>query len=213
MLLPTRAFRFFKAPAIARSAAVTAVVAGWVCSLQAMPSALLQSADLTVPAEGDAAQAASRGQVESAPPPERSRWLLRSDVSAGAARWSASRGPLDLGLALEREDVPGASTAGAAFRERFATAGDAMPMPSINVGLRRSRGDAASTTAASLLERATQADGRASSYASKLGVEWKPAGSRVSVLREGLGMRLQGNDRMTLRLRHGRLKVYLFRAF
>ena len=54
---------------------------------------------------------------------------------------------------------------------------------------------------------------RAESYGSKIGVEWKPAEPEINFLREGLGIRLEGNNRMTVRLRKGMLGIYMHRKF
>ena len=62
-----------------------------------------------------------------------------------------------------------------------------------------------------LLSRATGL--RNDAYVSKVGLEWKPAQSQVNFLREGLGFRLDGNDRMTVRLRKGVIGVYMHRKF
>ena len=77
--------------------------------------------------------------------------------------------------------------------------------------MRRTSGSAPS--ASTLLERATGGGGAAASYGSKIGLEWKPAQSQVNFLREGLGIRLDGNDRMSVRLRKGVLGIYMHRKF
>ena len=136
----------------------------------------------------------------------RSRWSAAADLSGGDYRLGVHRGSLDLGLSF-------ASTApsGRAFDFRSEQTGPIVPMlPSLSLGLRRSSGSAPS--ASSLLERATGADS-GNAYVSRIGLEWKPAQPQVNFLREGLGIRLDNNDRMSLRLRKGVLGVYMQRKF
>ena len=47
----------------------------------------------------------------------------------------------------------------------------------------------------------------------KVGVEWKPAQPRLDFLRGGLGLRLDGADHMSIRLRKGSFGIYLNRRF
>jgi len=82
-------------------------------------------------------------------------------------------------------------------------------LPSLSVGLRR---EGQAPTASTLRDRSTGSASSAS-YVSKIGLEWKPPQSQVNFLREGLGIRLDGNDRMTVRLRKGVLGLYMQRKF
>ena len=83
-------------------------------------------------------------------------------------------------------------------------------LPTLSVGLRRDAQLPA--TASSLLERSTGAASNVA-YVSKIGLQWKPPQSQVNFLREGLGIRLDGNNRMTVRLRKGLVGVYMQRKF
>jgi hypothetical protein len=47
----------------------------------------------------------------------------------------------------------------------------------------------------------------------RIGIEWKPAESQLMFVRDGLGMRLGGDDRLTMRLRKGTLSIYMKRQF
>ena len=47
---------------------------------------------------------------------------------------------------------------------------------------------------------------------SRVGIEYKPAQSRVT-LNQGLGLRLNGDDKVTMRLRKGSLSLYYKRNF
>jgi hypothetical protein len=187
---------------------------------EARPNAVTASALAALPDDGadhghDAAETAepSHGERSAAGPSTtgwtaaaRSRWSTDADLSGGSYRLGAHRGSLDLGLSF-------ASTAPSARALDFRAehAGPIVPtLPSLSLGLRRASGSAPS--ASSLLERATGADS-GNAYVSRIGLEWKPAQPQVNFLREGLGIRLDNNDRMSLRLRKGVLGVYMQRKF
>ena len=161
---------------------------------------------------GDLARAlatASKGEV----PDDRTqataplRWLSRAEWSGGKYQWSASRGTLDIGM---RFDAPSGAASPFDFRTQ-ASGAVAFPLPAISLGLRHVL-PGPPVAASNLLARATGAT-RPDAYVSKVGVEWKPAESNVNFLREGLGFRLDGNDRMTVRLRKGVLGIYMHRKF
>jgi len=132
------------------------------------------------------------------------RWTSSSELTSRGYRVSLTRGSLDLGLHFETPSnrlgvEPGLpEPPGPAIST----------LPSLSFGLRKG----ATTTAGSLLERST-GGGSSSTDISRIGVEWKPAESRVNFLREGLGIRLEGNDRMTVRLRKGVIGIYMHRKF
>lgn len=147
--------------------------------------------------------AISSSEETSAPP---SRWASGTELSGGSYRFSAYRGALDVGMNF-RPPVP----SGKAYDLRSEQSGPiGSNLPSLSLGLRRTAGQV--PTASSLLERATGNAG-AASYVSRIGLEWKPAQSQVNFLREGLGIRLDGNDRMSVRLRKGVLGLYMHRKF
>jgi hypothetical protein len=132
------------------------------------------------------------------------RWSLRTSLGDRSFRSSLSRGRLDLGMAFEaplRTARPGDFALDPVLA--YAPA-----LPAVSVGL---RGVSAGTSpaAGSLIERAT---GAGASAESRLGLEWKPAPSRV-FLNQGLGIRLDGDDRLTMRLRKGSLGIYLKTQF
>jgi hypothetical protein len=82
-------------------------------------------------------------------------------------------------------------------------------LPALSFGLRTvSAGPAPAST---LVERALAA-APATPYVSKVGIEWKPAQSQV-FLNHGLGFRLSGDDKLTMRLRKGSLGLYMKRNF
>jgi hypothetical protein len=153
-----------------------------------------------LPADTDASGSAV------APAPS-ARWVSSAELSGQAYRWSLSRGAVDIGMRL---DAPASATTRPFDSRIDAQAPYSTPFPAISLGLRR--GSAERDSAGNLLARA-MASSREAGYASKVGVEWKPAESQVKFLREGLGLRLDGTDRMTVRLRKGVLGIYMQRKF
>jgi hypothetical protein len=124
---------------------------------------------------------------------------------AGGYRWSISRGALDLGIGF----VP-RPAAPLPIDARFDSAAPAgWTLPSLSVGLRSV--STAPAPASSLIERALGAPPEVASE-SKVGIEWKPAASPM-LLGQGLGVRLSGDDRVTMRFRKGLLGVYYKRSF
>jgi hypothetical protein len=142
---------------------------------------------------------AEPGEVASGP-----RWVSSYDVSRSDYRLSLGRGALDLGVRLEPR--------GGAVRlpeSRLAAGAPVAPLvadlPALSIGLRSTsiRSDA---PASSLVDRTFGSGGE--SYVRKVGIEWKPAQSRI-FLNQGLGIRLDGDDRVMVRLRKGSLGLYL----
>jgi hypothetical protein len=163
--------------------------------------ALGASADLLA---ADAATGAP-GAAELAELPSTPRWTASYDVSRTDYRWSLGRGALDLGLRFESRD--------SALRlppSRFEGITPGAPLiadlPSLSIGLRSTavRSDGA---AGNLVERALGSGGT-ETYVRKVGIEWKPEPSRL-FLNRGLGIRLDDDDRVTVRLRKGSLGLYM----
>jgi hypothetical protein len=158
--------------------------------------ALAASGDLLALDAG--AGPAEPGDTSSAP-----RWISSYDVSRTDYRWSLGRGALDLGLRLEARGGP------VHLPESRAAAGAPAPLvadlPSVSIGLRSIslRSDA---SASNLVDRTLGSGGEA--YVRKVGLEWKPAQSRI-FLNQGLGIRLDGDDRVMVRMRRGSLGLYL----
>jgi hypothetical protein len=134
------------------------------------------------------------------------RWSTRSDYVGGNYRWAASRGAIDFGLRFDA-----APRAGIVAPPYLDAAGPMVSnLPSVSLGLRTVT--PSPTAASSLLERAIgSGDGAATS--SSVGIEWKPAQSQLMFLRQGLGIRLGGDDRLTMQLRKGTLGIYMKRDF
>lgn len=133
------------------------------------------------------------------------RWASSAALTDNSYQWALSRGTLDLGLKFEARSRTGHP----ADAHVEAGAGFVSPLPSVSVGLQRVV--AGATPAGHLVERVA-GPAAGSSYVSKMGLEWKPAPSRV-YLNQGLGLRLGGDDRLSLRLRKGVLGIYMRRNF
>jgi len=134
-------------------------------------------------------------------------WVASAEWSGRRYRWSLQRGALDIGLAFEPID-PGLRP----LDLRSQSPAPLVPtLPTLSVGVHRVA-QGGLPVASSLLERALGAP-REGAYSSRVGIEWKPAQSQLNFLRDGLGVRLDGNDRMTVRLRKGVLGIYMHRKF
>jgi hypothetical protein len=168
-----------------------------------------RAAEGVQPAETPAVAKAAEA-LELAPPVATTdlgpRWSARSSLSEGTYRSAFSRGRLDVGV---RFDAPmRAVRSGEAPLDPVLAYGP--PAPTLSVGL-RSNPAGTVATAGSLLERATGATiGQPPER--KVGLEWKPAQSRI-FLNRGLGIRLDGDDRVTMRLKKGSLGLYMQSAF
>jgi hypothetical protein len=151
--------------------------------------------DAQASGEADPALASS-----AAPAP---RWSASGLAERGSYRWSLSRGALDLGVRFEPRVA-----AALPIDARYDSAAPlGATLPSISVGL---RSIAAPAPADSLIERALGSDSPGEE--SKVGIEWKPAQSQVFI-RQGLGVRLGGDDRLVMRLRKSSIGIYMHRTF
>ena len=176
---------------VRRGGRASLVVAGW-----ALPVVLAMFAAGAVAAEPEASDA----------PSSPLRWSTRSDYVGSNYRWSASRGALDFGLRFGS-----APRAGIVQEPHLDAAGPMVSnLPSVSLGLRTVTPDP--TAASSLLERAI-GTGAAPATSSSVGIEWKPAQPQLAFVRQGLGIRLSGDDRLTMQLRKGTLGIYMKRDF
>jgi hypothetical protein len=131
------------------------------------------------------------------------QWNATSDFSGGNYRWSASRGSVDLGLGLETPSRAGLNAA-----SRLQASGPfVQTLPSVSLGLR-----SADVSNAGWLKQLSGAE-TAPSTIRRIGIGWKPAESQLMFVREGLGVRLDGDERLTMRLRRGTLSIYMQRSF
>jgi hypothetical protein len=130
-------------------------------------------------------------------------------VTAAAAddgyRWSVSRGGVDVGIRFAARP-PAVLPTDARF-DSAAPAG--ATLPALSLGLRRFSDDPAA--ASSLVQRALGSPAMVPSE-SKVAIEWKPAQSQVFV-NQGLGLRLGGGDKVTMRFRKGSLGIYMKHSF
>ena len=138
-----------------------------------------------------------------------SRWASSYDISKSDYRLSVGRGALDVGLRLEAR--------GGVLRlpdSRFDGGTPGAPLvadlPALNIGLRSTsiRSDGVSS---SLVDRALGSGG-GESYVRKVGIAWKPAQTRV-FLNQGFGIRFDGGDRLTVRLKKGSFALYMQSTF
>jgi len=132
------------------------------------------------------------------------RWSVLAEPSDAGYRLSLARGGLDLGL-----DFQGRAAAARIADARFDSAAPpGSVLPAVSFGLRSVNAPAPAST---LVDR-TVDPGTAAPYVSRVGIEYKPAQSQV-FLNHGLGFRLSGDDRLTMRLRKGSLGLYFKRNF
>ncbi len=135
------------------------------------------------------------------------RWVADFDASRTDRRLSFSRGGFDLGMHFaSRPELVGPVDLG-----HDAAAPFAPTLPALSLGLRSVAAGAGGGSARRLLERATGAT-PGEGAVSRIGIEWKPAPSRF-FLRHGLGVRLDDDDRLTMRLRKGSLGIYMRASF
>lgn len=129
-------------------------------------------------------------------------WITRGEVDSGSYRASLSRGKLDMGVGF---DAPvGVATRTA--RSVDPASPIIATVPSLSIGL---RSDSAGPPPSSLVARAT-GEGTAPAATQRVGLEWKPAQSSVFV--RG-GLRLTGDERVTMRVKGGRVGVFMKSTF
>jgi len=136
--------------------------------------------------------------------PQAARWSATGEPSESGYRLSLARGGVAIGLDFQRR-LAAARTADARFDS---AAPPGTMLPALSFGL---RSFSAPAPASSLVDR-TLGAGRDAPLVNRVGIEYKPAQSQV-FLNHGLGFRLSGDDRLTMRLRKGSLGVYLKRNF
>ena len=132
-------------------------------------------------------------------------WGLSGAPALDGYRWSLSRGSIDLGVHFEARPAAAHPLDG-----RYDSAAPmGASLPSLSLGLRSV--DSGPASANTLVERALGSTS-AAPYVGKVAIEYKPAQSQV-FLRQGLGFRLSGDDRVTMRLRKGSLGIYMHANF
>jgi hypothetical protein len=152
------------------------------------------------PAPGGAAGAGAADDAVPVAP----RWSAIGEPSDAGYRLSLARGGLDVGLDFQRR-LAVVRTADARFDS---AAPPGAMLPALSFGL---RSVSVQAPASNLVDRTHGAD-TAVPTVSRVGIEYKPAQSPV-FLNNGLGFRLGGDDKLTMRLRKGSLGLYLKRNF
>jgi hypothetical protein len=163
---------------------------------------LLAIAGPALAGEPPSVDAASDASGEAVPPPL--RWSASGEPSEAGYRLSLARGGIDVGLDFQRR-LGAARTVDARFDS---AAPPGTMLPALSFGL---RSVSAPLPASSLVDR-TLGSGADAPVVSRVGIEYKPAQSQV-FLNHGLGFRLGGDDKLTMRLRKGSLGLYLKRNF
>jgi len=144
-----------------------------------------------------------RDPASTSPSRPAKRWSTSAEIDSNSYRVSLSRGKLDLGMGFDAPQGSATRTA-----RSVDPVGPIVPTPpSLSIGLRSAT---AGPPPNSLIERA--ADGATPSSTRRVGLEWKPAQSRVFV-RGGLGVRLVGDDQVTMKLRAGQIGLYMKSSF
>jgi hypothetical protein len=137
---------------------------------------------------------------------------LRNDSSEVSYRWWASSGRADMGLGLGAVTlssrptgiVPGLVNAGGANVVASSTV--------LTLGMRYRTSPRSSVFADASSWRGNGIDVN-DGVAGKVGLEFKSAQSRFNVAYGGLGMRLTGDSKMTVRLRRGGLGLFMRSEF
>ena len=136
--------------------------------------------------------------------PAAAQWSAIGEPSSAGYRLSLVRGGIDVGLDFQRRL---AAVRAADARYDSAAPPGAM-LPALSFGL---RSVVTPAPASNLVDRTLSANAEAP-VVSRVGIEYKPAQSPV-FLNQGLGFRLGGEDKLTMRLRKGSLGIYLKRNF
>ena len=124
-----------------------------------------------------------------------------SDVSY---RWWLSRGPADFGVGIGAMTLATRAVDGSAPRVDTA--------PSLSVGMRL-HSTAHSTVFADASSAYALGSERSDAYVGKVGAEWKPASLSSRWSYGGLAWRLSADSKMSLRVRHGGVALYMRSQF
>lgn len=169
-------------------------------ALAAAASGAARAADASFAARDEAPLAASASAED---PPASAPWSAAGRYARGNYQWLAERGALDVSLLF---DTPGRVSAWAA-NSRLPSGGPfVQTLPTLHLDLRD-----VDTTSRRGLGRLQQ--GGTAGSDRRVGIEWKPAEQQLLFLRQGLGVRLSGDDRLTMRLRRGTVGLYMKRDF
>jgi hypothetical protein len=171
----------------------------------AVPALAADAAPAAAPSDDALADAGEPIATSTLPTPVPAlRWSASGVAENGGYRWSLSRGALDLGMRFESRPAL-ARTLDARYDS---AAPPGVMLPALSFGLRSVVG--APAPANSLAERVLGST--SVQEVSKIGIEWKPAQSQVFFY-QGIGVRLNDDDRLIMRMRKGSLGIYMQRAF
>jgi hypothetical protein len=191
-----------------------------VCALASVPAVAAFAADgipdNDVPAAphtfGAGKNGAPRFTRSDTPDAQPSAAGLRNESSEVAYRWWASSGLADLGVGLGAATLRSSATGTV---PGLVVGGNGNVIASstvLTVGMRYRTSPQSSVYADASSWRGNGADSN-DGVAGKVGLEFKSSQSRFNVAYGGLGMRLTGDSRMTVRLRRGGLGLFMKREF
>ena len=126
-----------------------------------------------------------------------------ADAAGFSYRWWLRRGRTDVGIGL------GAIGRVVAPVEANGEATLAYAAPTLTLGLRYQLTERSTLYADASGARRGQGDAGADLFATKLGVEWARSRSRLGFDKGAFGLRLDSGYRMSLRIRHGGLGIYV----
>jgi hypothetical protein len=184
--------------AVARAALLA--LAGTALALGAT-EALAQSSEAAASPDDGAASPADAAD----PGSQRAlaHWVTSADFYGGTYRWSVSRGAVAFGLGFATP-----SRSGNIASTRLDNVGPLVQtLPSLSFGVR-----GVDPPSGGWLKQLAGGES-ATGFTRHIGIEWKPAEQQLLFLREGLGVRLMGDDSLTMRLQKGTLSIYMKRTF
>ena len=126
-----------------------------------------------------------------------------AEATGFSYRWWLRRGRTDVGIGL------GAIGRVVAPVEANGEASLAYAAPTLTLGLRYQLTERSTLYADASGARRVQGEAGADLFATKLGVEWTRSRSRLGFDKGALGLRLDSGYRMSLRIRHGGLGIYV----
>jgi hypothetical protein len=172
----------------------------------AVPALAADAAPVAAPSDDALADAGEPIASSTLPAPAPAlHWSASGVAERGGYRWSLSRGALDLGMRFE----PRPALARTLDGRYDSAAPPGVMLPALSFGLRSVV--AAPAPANSLAERVLGSSTSVQEVG-KIGIEWKPAQSQV-FFNQGIGVRLNDDDRLIMRLRKGSLGIYMQRGF
>src|SRR5580765_2772786 len=144
--------------------------------------------------------------------PQRALPGYRHETTELGYRWWLSRGRADLGLGVGTMSYGVRPTGPAPAPGSDAASGVLAVGTVVTVGMRYRTSDSSTLYADAAGVRGPAFDG-GEAVVGKVGVEFKAAQSRFDIAYGGLGLRLAGDTRMTVRVKRGALGVVMRRRF